>query len=684
MSPLMRRLEDLLPLLVIAPPLFAATLVLGRLVRILSGAEPWGEEIPMILSEARGLLDGLRAGDPSGWIHGANLGYPAGLFTPVLPSLLVAMVAWGGTDLVTALKLCLMAALVLQPITTAIGLRLGGLSPWRASFGGFAVAMITSMLEFGVGVEGAFRTGLYPQTWALVALPLACGAGVRCIRTGERAFLAMGAAVLVVLCEPIHMVSVALVWGVALAARPDARGLETIARLVIGVAVSSACAWLPALVHHTYYGGGPRRAAGADVEIESALALFFTGDAVDAGHGPWLTGLAALGGALALVRWRLLRVRDERIALGAVALCPFGWLLIAPLGLPDEVLAVGRVLVLAQLAWAALAGVALVDVVEIAWRLSEGRPQRALVAWALVALVVSVGVGLHRSADPISRQMVGTLDADPRTGRALLAPILAAVDETPRPRGRIAAIGETGFPARMLPHVYAGAPPLWASAGPALAASPNGWLPHRDDVARFTTLYNVSSVVTLADAEPVSRVELASSSLFSLWAVEGGGGMWLPVTAGEIVDGNTRAWRAAVRSWASRKELGSHPLRGTPAGTSDDDLREARGAAGRVEVLDSREGPGAFAATVRASADGPRLLALKVSSSPLWQATVDGAPAPVWRVAPDLPAVLVPPGEHAVRFEAVRPFWMWLLVLLAPGLMAVCVVWVRASARRLP
>lgn len=74
------------------------------------------------------------------------------------------------------------------------------------------------------------------------------------------------------------------------------------------------------------------------------------------------------------------------------------------------------------------------------------------------------------------------------------------------------------------------------------------------------------------------------------------------------------------------------------------------GPAGSVRVRSYR--PGEVALSVRAR--GERMLLVRESWSPGWQARIDGAPAPVWPAAGSFFAVPVPSGEHAVelRFEA--------------------------------
>ena len=53
---------------------------------------------------------------------------------------------------------------------------------------------------------------------------------------------------------------------------------------------------------------------------------------------------------------------------------------------------------------------------------------------------------------------------------------------------------------------------------------------------------------------------------------------------------------------------------------------------------------------------GNERLLLKVSFDPRWEATMDGAPVPVLHAAPNFMAVVVPPGEHTVRFRYHSPW----------------------------
>ena len=70
-----------------------------------------------------------------------------------------------------------------------------GATPWQAALAAFAVAFMNGESRWGAGNAGTFQVGLYTQTWALCAFPLALGHGARwiCEAKGLAPAIAWGA-----------------------------------------------------------------------------------------------------------------------------------------------------------------------------------------------------------------------------------------------------------------------------------------------------------------------------------------------------------------------------------------------------------------------------------------------------------------------------------------------------------
>src|SRR5690606_12619435 len=115
-------------------------------------------------------------------------------------------------------------------------------TPWQAFAAALAVAMISGQSRWGTGADGTFQVGLYTQTWALAALPLALGHGARWIARGEGLAAAIAWGAFVTLCHPFAGISLGLVLVAgaaahllgALAAALSARGVPVRAIALAG------------------------------------------------------------------------------------------------------------------------------------------------------------------------------------------------------------------------------------------------------------------------------------------------------------------------------------------------------------------------------------------------------------------------------------------------------------------
>ena len=112
--------------------------------------------------------------------------------------------------------------------------------------------------------------------------------------------------------------------------------------------------------------------------------------------------------------------------------------------------------------------------------------------------------------------------------------------------------------------------------------------------------------------------------------------------------------------------------------TAVSDTPLALGGTGTLAIVEDR--PASHAARVRAS--GPVLAVLHVSRAPGWRATVDGRPAALMEADLAAMAVVVPGGEHEVRWRYSPPGLAAGAALTLAGLAGCLALWVSSSGRR--
>jgi hypothetical protein len=107
-------------------------------------------------------------------------------------------------------------------------MRLLGATPWQSVAGAFCVAFMNGESRWGAGNAGTFQVGLYTQTWALAAFPIALGHGARWISQGKGLPAAIAWGAFVGLCHPFAV----LVLGFGLVASVVARLIPRLETLV--------------------------------------------------------------------------------------------------------------------------------------------------------------------------------------------------------------------------------------------------------------------------------------------------------------------------------------------------------------------------------------------------------------------------------------------------------------------
>ncbi|MEO7095600.1 MAG: hypothetical protein ABI175_20250, partial [Polyangiales bacterium] len=169
-----------------------------------------GDDLSFHMAESRRIADCIAAGDWDFWNPSANAGYASAYYYQVIPQLASALPAAIFGHHTFFFQLSVFLPLVLAPLAAYRGMRLMGAVPWQAVTAAFVLSFTIGQSRWGFSADGTFSVGLYTQTWALAAFPLALGYGVRWIResTGIAPAIAWGA--FVGLCHPFGGVSLGL------------------------------------------------------------------------------------------------------------------------------------------------------------------------------------------------------------------------------------------------------------------------------------------------------------------------------------------------------------------------------------------------------------------------------------------------------------------------------------------
>lgn len=683
-----------------------ATLVLCAAYAGVFRGEPAGDDLTFHLAEIRRMADCLRAGDLDLWNDSANAGYASAYYYQAVPLLVpAALAAATGTEVLPWFQLCLFLALVLVPLAGYRGLRLLWASRWAAALGGIAVAFTISSSKWGHGADGTFLVGLYTQTWAFAAFPLALGHTARWLSTGESLGPAIAWGAFVGLCHPFAGIALGVAAGAGVAsdvllalgralsrrlgaprwprvltlpqrpheepapAPPAPLGRTLVRLLVLGAALllASASAWLPVLVDYAGFGGFPHRVQGEDGPGVSLLwRWLWRGGLLDAYRLMVLT--VALPLALLVARARYLRWLWSAAAAYAILLS------IGPhLVTQDDLLPAVRFLGSLQITLGLAIGAGLVAVA--AWleqqltRVLASSVARAVVL-ALAAAYFAVLMGWGAA---VQAKRVYVAADSAKTYRAELMQVIAALAKEP-PGRKQALHGATSHWWNLLPYVYAARPALLQMGGGGLQASPNyDFLWTDREPARNAWLFDAPYVVFKLPAESSDPEgsTVFRTSRFEVRKLEAPG-LASPVqVTGTLPPGRKPGHRAAL-AWLHsggprrNQHLAYHGHGG--AGPAP----QARVLAVKRQ-LSGGDAPDLIA-DVEASA--PSTLMFRESWHPRWTGLIDGVEVPVRRLTPSFAALEVPAGRHTVALRFDRPWWalaawvLWPLLALAGALVS--------------
>jgi len=629
-------------------PLLGFVLGMGMLALGLSplliGA-PMGADLPIHRSDIEAITAALRAGDLQLWLMNLGAGHPAGLTAPLLPPLLAALTSLiMGVSTQASLSLWVVLGLLGTPVSAAWGAQLAGLNRARSLAVGAAVALLTSTSPWGLGPATALYAGLLAQVVAGLVWPLALGATLGAVRGTVAPGWAVVAVVVASACHPMSALFIVVGAGVAVVGAWLTRRAVSparLARLVAGGLVAGLPLFVPGLFGASHWGGFEERAPGdrGDVDV---VFLLLRGLLTDYERAPVLL-VAALAACVLVATHRASPWRH------AVAWCAgtgtVAALLVGVGPSLSEVVPWGRFLALLQLATAGLAGLAPTLLIE-AIQLRSGTRDIGVVSTVVAAVAVGGGfivggVGLVRHTSALATQPAAVDDAVLAAEREALAPLRRL-----QPHPRIAALPLESISALELtrPFIDDGVPALFVMGGPAYQSSPLRGVTTQIE-ARHARLMHVGAILSRDDTGTATVTLTDAGPLCEGFDV-----------AGHIDDSPPDAWRQAVHGHLAG------PHAGVLVRQRDAVVVDAEGSV-RTDTVALE--PSQVAARVEVTG-GRSLLVCKVGFHPWWQATIDGADAPVVVASPRFTAVVVPPGLHQVSLRFIRPWWLWLLWLGLP------------------
>jgi hypothetical protein len=189
-----------------------------------------GDDLTFHMAESARIADCLRAGDFDFWNPNANAGFASAYYYQVLPQLASALPAALFGHHVFFFQLSVFLPLVLAPAAAYRGVRLMGATPWQAAIAALAIGFLNGESRWGTGNAGTFNVGLYTQTWALAAFPIALGHAVRWATDARGLAPAIAWGAFVTLCHPFAGVSLAVALVAGILAQLALRGVDAVLR----------------------------------------------------------------------------------------------------------------------------------------------------------------------------------------------------------------------------------------------------------------------------------------------------------------------------------------------------------------------------------------------------------------------------------------------------------------------
>src|ERR1700704_2522805 len=155
------------------PALGVITLAMVAIYAHMFAGELAGDDLTFHMAES------VRIGDFDFWNPSANAGFASAYYYQVVPQLISAIPAAVFGHHLFFFQLSVFLQLVLAPPAAYRGMLLVGATPWQAAIAALAIGFTNGESRWGTGNAGTFQVGLYTQTWALAAFPLALGHAAR-------------------------------------------------------------------------------------------------------------------------------------------------------------------------------------------------------------------------------------------------------------------------------------------------------------------------------------------------------------------------------------------------------------------------------------------------------------------------------------------------------------------------
>jgi hypothetical protein len=674
--------------------------------------ETAGDDLSFHFAESARISDCLRHFDFDLWNPSANGGYASAYYYQVLPQLASALPAAIFGHHLFWFQLSVVLPHVIAPIAAYRGMRLLGATPWQAAVAAFCVAFMNGESRWGAGNAGTFQVGLYTQTWALCAFPLALGHSARWLQQGTNLASAVAWGAFVFLCHPFAGVTLGLAVLAAWLAQPVLWVFDQLFRALAPL-VRGHAGWLDAALADRWE-NPPKRVMGAELFRGAVLAVLLAvtwlpvilpllidregfggfphrvSDEVGPGFkGLW--GWVKSGKILDYInpkdphrRFALLTFSLPAIVLFARSTF-YRWLwapalvfaLLLGLGphmgkIGDDLFPPVRALGALQTVVAMGIGAGAILIGKKLWDISGKLfdpfwPRNGIAAAGAVLVVLIIVPGSWALSARV-RVLEDVSSSHPDE----LFEINKALAKLPQGRKQPGPGAENHW-WNLLPYTYERVPTTIQMGGGGLQASPNyDFLWTQRDFVKTAWIFDAPYVVfqTSVGSKVPSGEQVGKTENYEIRKLPSPGIVSPVNVTGTLPPGyrHDQPGHKAALDWIR----GDQPMKDEVLAYSGWESGLMGTPAGHTVRAWRQDSPGDDADIVaELEVEKPTTFTVRESWHPRWHAYIDGNEVPVRRVTPDFPAVDVPAGTHVLEMRFERPWWMlaswlaWPLVSLA-------------------